>query len=76
MKRALSVALLFVATVLFAQNKRAFTIEDFYRVKSVSDLARRARLNRRDYPIRSPHACRFSTDRAYRASFQRPSALG
>src|SRR4051794_4191618 len=39
MKRALSLALLFVAAASFAQSKRAFTIEDLYRVKSVGDLA-------------------------------------
>jgi dipeptidyl aminopeptidase/acylaminoacyl peptidase len=39
MNRALSLALLFVvATAAFAQSKRAFTIEDLYRVKGVSDL--------------------------------------
>src|SRR5437763_16691699 len=38
MKRALPVALLFVAAAVFAQSKRAFTIEDFYRVKGISDL--------------------------------------
>src|SRR5438132_938532 len=38
MKRALSVALLFVAPAVFAQSKRAFTIEDLYRVKGISDL--------------------------------------
>ncbi|MEK6375766.1 MAG: S9 family peptidase [Acidobacteriota bacterium] len=38
MKRALSIALLFVAVAAFAQTKRAFTIEDLYRVKGVGDL--------------------------------------
>src|SRR2546430_17651353 len=38
MKRALSLALLFVAAAAFAQSKRAFTIEDFYRVKGIADL--------------------------------------
>jgi dipeptidyl aminopeptidase/acylaminoacyl peptidase len=38
MKRALSFALLFVAAAVYAQNKRAFTIEDLYRVKNVGDL--------------------------------------
>jgi dipeptidyl aminopeptidase/acylaminoacyl peptidase len=38
MKRALSLALLFVAATAFAQTKRAFTIEDLYRVKNLSDL--------------------------------------
>ena len=38
MKRVLSIALLFVAAAAFAQSKRAFTIEDLYRVKNVSDL--------------------------------------
>src|SRR4051794_24301528 len=39
MKRALSLALLLVAATAFAQSKRAFTIEDLYRVKNVGDLA-------------------------------------
>jgi dipeptidyl aminopeptidase/acylaminoacyl peptidase len=38
MKRVLSIALLFVAAVAFAQSKRAFTIEDLYRAKGISDL--------------------------------------
>src|SRR6186997_2776725 len=38
MKRVLSIALLFVAAAAFAQSKRAFSIEDLYRVKGVSDL--------------------------------------
>src|SRR5204862_4424579 len=38
MKRVLSIALLFVGTVAFAQSKRAFTIEDLYRAKGISDL--------------------------------------
>src|SRR5947199_68376 len=38
MKRAASIALLFVAAVALAQSKRAFTIEDLYKVKSVSEL--------------------------------------
>src|SRR5689334_5233227 len=39
MKRVLSIALLFIAAAAFAQSKRAFTIEDLYRVKNVGDLA-------------------------------------
>jgi dipeptidyl aminopeptidase/acylaminoacyl peptidase len=39
MKRALCLTLLLVATASFAQSKRAFTIEDLYRVKNVGDLA-------------------------------------
>ncbi|HUJ13754.1 MAG TPA: DPP IV N-terminal domain-containing protein, partial [Thermoanaerobaculia bacterium] len=40
MKRALCVVVAFIAaTTVFAQQKRAFTIEDLYRVKGISDLA-------------------------------------
>ncbi len=38
MKRALSFVLLFAAAAAFAQAKRAFTIEDFYRAKGISEL--------------------------------------
>src|SRR5512140_140862 len=40
MKRALPLLLtLVVATGAFAQSKRAFTIEDLYRVRSIGDLS-------------------------------------
>src|SRR5207302_4657822 len=39
MKRAFTVALFLLAAAAFAQAKRAFTIEDFYRAKGISDLA-------------------------------------
>src|SRR6266545_4544009 len=38
MKRAACILFLFVAATAAAQQKRAFTIEDIYRVKSISDL--------------------------------------
>lgn len=39
MKRALTLALLFIAVAAFAQTKRAFTIEDLYRAKGIADLS-------------------------------------
>jgi dipeptidyl aminopeptidase/acylaminoacyl peptidase len=39
LRTSLSIVLLFVAAAAFAQSKRAFTIEDLYRVKNVGDLA-------------------------------------
>jgi hypothetical protein len=39
MKRAVCALTALVAATAFAQPKRAFTIEDVYRVKTISDLA-------------------------------------
>src|SRR5436190_7780319 len=39
MKRAVFLIATFVATTAFAQTKRAFTIEDLYRAKGITDLA-------------------------------------
>jgi dipeptidyl aminopeptidase/acylaminoacyl peptidase len=39
MKRALTLAFLLVNVAAFAQTKRAFTIEDLYRVKGIADLS-------------------------------------
>src|SRR5207244_6203175 len=38
LRTSLTLVLVFVAAAAFAQSKRAFTIEDLYRVKNVSDL--------------------------------------
>ncbi len=39
MKRAVCLFIAFIAAAAFAQQKRAFTLEDLYRVKGISDLA-------------------------------------
>src|SRR5258708_4808592 len=39
LRTSLSLVLLFVAAAALAQSKRAFTIEDLYRVKNIGDLA-------------------------------------
>src|SRR5207244_8148594 len=38
LRTSLTLVLVFVAAAAFAQSKRAFTIEDLYRVKNISDL--------------------------------------